>query len=360
MQAGNPDEALSPSSSAAAPSASTMPAIPHRGVSGWDICIDVNGVPEMRKISLRHLRCFAAVADTGSFTLAAARLYQTQSSLTATIQQFEEEVGLKLFDRTTRRVVMTEDAARFKPIADRVLQDFDTAIGDLKAISLSHRGHVRIASVPSMIEHVLAPALASFRRAYPDITISVSDGSADKVERAVLAGEADFGMASRLNNFPDLTYLPILGDRFGVLYPDDHPLAKIRQPLRWVDLSEFEHIALANDTGIGAFLDSHPALGFHQKASLHDRASSTNSLFAMLNLGGRISVLPELSVLASPLKKFTFRELSEPVITREVCLITRQLRSFSPNTQRLVDALMENIAEDYHWDGPRQDEGKAA
>jgi DNA-binding transcriptional LysR family regulator len=314
----------------------------------------------MRKISLRHLRCFVAVADTGSFTLAAARLYQTQSSLTATIQQFEEEVGLKLFDRTTRKVVMTADAARFKPVADRVLQDFDTAVGDLQAISLSHRGHARIAAVPSMVEHVLTPALASFQRSYPDITISVSDGSSDKVERAVLSGEVDFGIASRLNNFPDLAYLPIVGDRFGVLFPADHPLGAINRPLRWADLADFKTIALANDTGIGAFLDTHPALGMHHHASLQDRASSTTSLFAMLTLGGRISVLPELAVQTGPLKTFTFRELSDPVITREVCLITRQLRSFSPNTQRLVDALIETIPHDYRWEGSLGEHSKAA
>lgn len=301
-----------------------------------------------RKISLRHLRCFVAVADTGSFTLAAARLYQTQSSLTATIQQFEEEVGLKLFDRTTRRVVMTADAARFKPVADRVLQDFDTAVGDLQAISLSHRGHARIAAVSSMVEHVLTPALAAFQRSYPDITISVSDGSSDKVERAVLSGEVDFGIASRLNNFPDLSYLPIVGDRFGVLFPADHPLGTIERPLKWADLVEFKTISLANDTGIGAFLDTHPSLGMHH-ASLTDRASSTTSLFAMLTLGGRISVLPELAMQSGPLKKFSFRELTDPVVTREVCLITRQLRSFSPNTQRLVDALIETIPPDYRW-----------
>jgi DNA-binding transcriptional LysR family regulator len=313
-----------------------------------------------RKISLRHLRCFVAVADTGSFTLAAARLYQTQSSLTATIQQFEEEVGLKLFDRTTRRVVMTADAARFKPVADRLLRDFDTAVGDLQAISLSHRGHARIAAVPSMIEHVLTPALASFQRAYPNITISVSDGSADKVERAVLSGDVDFGLASRLNNFPDLAYMPIVGDRFGVLYPGDHPLGAIERPLRWADVADFKAIALANDTGIGAFLDSHPALDRHHHAILQDRASSTTSLYAMLTLGGRISVLPELAVHTGPLKSFTFRELTDPVITREVCLITRQLRSFSPNTQRLVDALFETIPDNYRWKDADGEHSKAA
>jgi DNA-binding transcriptional LysR family regulator len=134
-----------------------------------------------------------------------------------------------------------------------------------------------------------------------------------------------------------------------VLFPPDHPLGAIERPLRWADLAEFKTISLANDTGIGSFLDTHPALGMHHHANLTDRASSTTSLFAMLTLGGRISVLPELAMQSGPLKNFTFRELSEPVVMREVCLITRQLRSFSPNTQRLVDALIETIPLNYRW-----------
>src|SRR3546814_9915563 len=62
-----------------------------------------------RRISLRHLRCFIAVAEAESFTVAASRLFLTQSSLTTTIQQFEDLVGLKLFDRNTRRVVMRSE-----------------------------------------------------------------------------------------------------------------------------------------------------------------------------------------------------------------------------------------------------------
>src|SRR3546814_15519184 len=74
-----------------------------------------------RRISLRHLRCFIAVAEAESFTVAASRLFLTQSSLTTTIQQFEDLVGLKLFDRNTRRVVMTHEAQRFKIGADYIL-----------------------------------------------------------------------------------------------------------------------------------------------------------------------------------------------------------------------------------------------
>jgi DNA-binding transcriptional LysR family regulator len=305
----------------------------------------------MTKISLRHLRCFVAVADTGSFTLAAARLFHTQSSLTATIQQFEEAVGLKLFDRTTRRVVLTEDAVRFKVVADRVLRDFDNAIGDLQAISKSHRGHVRIAGAPSMIVHIVTPALAAFRRAYPDITISVRDGGSDKVERVVLDGEVDFGIASRLNNYPELDYVPILTDPFGVIFPNDHPLACTNGPIKWSDLSAYEYIALTTDTGIGAFLDAYPELGLHEKTNPYDHASSTTSLYAMLSLGGKISVLPALAAQAGPLKEFKFRELCEPMLTREICLITRRLRSFSANTQRILDVLMTTIKEAEHLYG---------
>ncbi|WP_345245463.1 LysR substrate-binding domain-containing protein [Pigmentiphaga soli] len=299
----------------------------------------------MRKISLRHLRCFLAIAETGSFTLAAARLFHTQSSLTATIQQFEEAIGMKLFDRTTRRVMLTDDAERFKVVAERILRDFDNAIGDLRAVAQSQRGHVRIAAAPSMIVHVLAPALARFRRAYPQITISVRDGGSDKIERSVLDGEVDFGISSRLNNYSELDYVPMLTDPFGVVFPRDHPLARTAGPVAWSELKSYECIVLTKDTGIGALLDSYPELGLRDGLELHDHASSTTALYAMLGLGGKVSVLPALAARAAPLAEFRFRELSAPRLSREICLITRHLRSFSVNTQRILSVLMATLKE---------------
>ena len=307
----------------------------------------------MTKISLRHLRCFVAVAETGSFTVAAARLFQTQSSLTATIQQFEEAVGLKLFDRTTRRVVLTDDALRFKSVADDVLRNFDNAIGDLKAISKSQRGHVRIGAAPSMIVHVVTPALAAFRSAYPNITISVRDGGSDRIERAVLNGDVDFGIASRLHNYPELSYVPILTDPFGVIFPDEHPLAEKKDRITWADLAPYDYIALTNDTGIGAFLEGYPELGLKEKSDPYDHASSTTSLYAMLSLGGKISVLPAVAAYAGSLQKFQFVELSEPTISREICLVTRHFRSFSANTQRILDVLMRTIKDSGHLNGAK-------
>lgn len=294
-------------------------------------------------IKLRHLRCFVAVADTGSFTLAANRLFQTQSSLTATIKQLEEAAGLKLFDRTTRRVELTKDAIWFKVVAERVLRDFDNAISDLQAVSKSQRGHIKIAVAPSMMTHVLAPTLKAFRRLYPDISISVYDQGSDKIEREVLDGEMDFGLSSRLNNFPDLDYVPVLADPFGVIFPKDHPLAAKRGLITWNDLKLYDYVGLTEDTGIGAILANQPELGLVGRSENHDHASSTTSLYALLLLGDKISVLPSLAARTSPLTEFEFRELHEPSITREICLITRHLRSHSPSTQRILEILLATI-----------------
>ncbi len=297
----------------------------------------------LRKISLRHLRSFLAVAKTGSFTLASARLFQTQSTLTATIQQFEEEIGLKLFERSTRRVELTEDAIKFQPVAEKIVRDFDNALNDLQAISKSQQGLIRIAAAPSMAVHILSPALLTFRQHYPEVNISIQDAGSAKIERAVLDGEVDFGLTSRLLNYPELDYRPVLHDAFGVVMPHDHVLAKINRPLKWADLANHPYIGLTSDTGIGALLETYPEISFGQNSDPHDRASSTTSLYAMLRLSGKISVLPSLAAKAGPMQEFLFAELTEPVIQREICLITRHLRSFSPNTQRILDVLMETI-----------------
>jgi DNA-binding transcriptional LysR family regulator len=280
-------------------------------------------------------------------------LFQTQSSLTATIQQLELSVGLKLFDRTTRRVELTRDAVWFKGVAERVLREFDNAIGDLQAAARSQHGHIRIAAAPSMMTHVLGPTLVSFRQFYPAISISVTDGGSDKIERAILNGEMDFGIASRLNNFTDLDYVPILSDPYGVVFPQDHPIARLERDVTWKDLEPYDYIGLTGDTGIGALLDQNPELGLQGRAAGSDRASSTTALYALLTLGGKLSVLPALAANSAPMSAFEFRPLHGPEVTREVCLITRHQRSLSPNTQRILEVLMATIKNADHLYGAR-------
>lgn len=295
-----------------------------------------------RTVSIRHLRCFLAVADSGSFTVAANRMFLTQSSLTATIQQFEEAVGLKLFDRTTRRVAMTEDARRFQGEAEKIIKAFDAAIGDLKALAQGQQGHIRIAAAASIIYQFLTRAIPVFRESYPNVTISLRDAGSEQVERMLLNGDLDFAITSRHKGYPDLDYTPLIEDRYGVLCMPQYRLGQGSKPLRWSELPSDAYVAFSSDTGIGSFLAANA--GFSPLFAMsHDEVSSTTSLYPLLSLGDRYSIVPALAARAEEYPELRFRELTEPVLTRKICLITRRLRSLSPSARRIMDILLETF-----------------
>ncbi|KQT08041.1 LysR family transcriptional regulator [Ramlibacter sp. Leaf400] len=294
------------------------------------------------RVTLKHLRSFVAVAETGSFTLASARLCVTQSALTAAIQQFEDAVGQKMFDRSTRRVELTRDAQRFLPEALRVLRAFDNAVGDLIALSSGGSGQIRIAAAASVIRQFLARSIEEFRQGYPDVSVTLRDAGAREIERLVLEGEVDFGIESSYQRSENLEYVPLVNDRYGVVCRTDMPLAAERGPLRWPDLPATGYVSFSADTGIGHFLRQHaphwPAL-----RDPHDEVTSTTSLFALLCAGPRYSVVPAMAFRPTEFPQLVFRELEAPTLSREICLITRRLRSLSSNAQRLLGVVVANL-----------------
>ena len=296
----------------------------------------------IRNVSLRHLRSFVELAEAGSFTAASARLFVTQSSLTVTIQQLESAVGLKLVDRTTRRVVLTDEALRFKEKAEKILRDFDTTITDLQAYASGQVGHIRIAAAASFIYYFLMSAINEFRKTYPNITVTLMDAGAERVERLVSEGEVDFAIASRHKHNEELDYVPLLKDQYGIVCQPDFHLAKSSKPMRWTDLPMEGFVAFTPDTGIGAFLrDNVGDLPVFQRRN--DEISSTTSLYAVLRRNGGYSILPALAVNLAGFTDFHYRPLERPVLEREVCLITRRLRTLAPSARRLLEVLLAAI-----------------
>ena len=226
-----------------------------------------------------------------------------------------------------------------------MLRDFETAIEDMRAIAASKKGHLKLAAVPSAVRHILIPALRAFRAKYPDITVFVRDGSADKIERAVLDGEVDFGLCGRSNAFPGLEYRPLVNDRFGVVFLDDHPLAALKRRVTWSDLEGHGQVTLTSDTDSGALLRTHPQLEGSRQPLEGDAASSTSSLLAMLTLGGKVAVVPALAAQSEFTRSYRFRLLHQPEINRELCLVTRPVRSLAAHTTRLLELMTVALAD---------------
>src|SRR5579863_5097012 len=126
-------------------------------------------------MELRHLRDFVAVADELSFTRAAKKLHVSQPSLTQQIKLLEQELGVRLLDRSRNRVALTEVGQGFLINARRVLALSEEGIQEVKRANRSETRQLRIGYVASLHYHLLPATLAAFQRAYPQVALNLFD-----------------------------------------------------------------------------------------------------------------------------------------------------------------------------------------
>src|SRR3712207_5779005 len=102
-------------------------------------------------MEVRQLRAFAAIAETRTFTAAAERVHVTQAAISMQIRQLEQEVGLPLFVRTPRRVVLTEAGERLLERAEMILREHDSALAELAELAGAEHGRLRVGSASGMV-----------------------------------------------------------------------------------------------------------------------------------------------------------------------------------------------------------------
>ena len=145
----------------------------------------------MRGSDYAELRAFAAVAEHGNFARAAARLGMSASALSQTIRTLEERMGIRLLNRTTRSVAPSEAGQRLLARLLPALADLDRAVADVAALRDTPAGLLRINAPRVAIVHRLAPLIAPFHAAYPDI---VMDVVVDDKLTDIVAGRFDAGI----------------------------------------------------------------------------------------------------------------------------------------------------------------------
>jgi len=283
-------------------------------------------------ITLRHLRTFIIVARQGSFNLAAEELSRTQPAITLAIKQLEEFIGIKLLERTTRRVTPTAEGENFLPIAQRLVRDFDTAIYDLRATAERRVGHVSMAIVPSVATNLLPPMIKTFSNNYPGINLHLDDDSSRGVQQRVERNEVDFGIGSIWQPSQNLDFTPLFSDQLKLVCHRDHPLSREPGPIQWDQLENETFL----DSGITKTLRTRQ----HFAASKFDFPNIT-TLMAMLKANLGVSILPSLAVPSADESLVT--RLLMPIETSEIGLITRRAWTLSPAAETMVETIIDEV-----------------
>jgi DNA-binding transcriptional LysR family regulator len=148
-------------------------------------------------MEIRQLKAFVAISETKTFTAGAKRVNITQAAISMQIRQLEESVGLPLFTRTPRRVILTEAGELLLQRARTILREHDTAIAEIAEIAGAEHGRLRIGSASAMFATVQLPAiLEHLKRKFPNAEITVISGTSSRLVEKILHGDIDMAFVS--------------------------------------------------------------------------------------------------------------------------------------------------------------------
>jgi DNA-binding transcriptional LysR family regulator len=278
-------------------------------------------------LTLRQFRAFVAVARLGGFTAAAKRLHLTQSALSGLVKELERSLGVRLFDRNTRAVALTQAGREFLPLAVRVLDDIQEAA-------------VRITDIASCT--LLPPLIAAFQEAHHRLEVRLTDTVLEQVLAKVRQGEVDLGIGPEPAPDPELDRVPLYAAPFMLACPVDHPLAR-RKRVTWSQLREERFITMIRNFRSQVMQGLHawpPDLEFRQFSEVALLTTALGMVRARLG----VTACPSY---AAPLVRgfgLVLRPLVDPVVRAELFVFTRKGRSLPPAAERFVDYLRQELA----------------
>lgn len=278
-------------------------------------------------LTVRQIKSFLNVAATGSFTRAAEKMHTLQPVLSQQIRDLEAELGVRLFDRTTRRVELTEAGTEFRSTATKIIEDLEMAVRNAHDLAERKRGRVVIAAPPLLAAAVVPPAVADFRQKYPGIEVRLVDAKTDQIVELVRNGHVDCAIGTFHAGEEGLSSIVLTRDSLMVFCASGHPLAG-RQTVRWQEMADLPLITLTRDSGIRLLVEVGYQAAQMRLVPAYEVTLITTAL-AMVEAGLGVAILPTYAWACARTLKIAAAIL-EPRIAREISLVTRSGRSIPP------------------------------
>ncbi len=290
-------------------------------------------------VELKHIRYFVAVADELHFTKAAYRLHMSQPPLSQLIRRLEESLGFKLFERTKRKVVLTNAGQILLQESRGILARVDLAVERAaRAARGGGGGHLKVAFIPWVdFTSKFSDVFSKFSENYPDVTIDFYSMQAAAASVALIEGRVDVAILSMPPLISSsLNGQLLLSDHVVVALPEDHILAKMELvPLK---LLEHEaHIVVAPDR-IGSFYEAVVTLCQQSGFTLKPRHTIDHpqTTLALVSAGVGVSLVPS-SYQNGRRSGIVYRPI-EPTMTVSIIVVWRR-EEISPVVRTFLEVL---------------------
>jgi LysR family transcriptional regulator, nitrogen assimilation regulatory protein len=287
--------------------------------------------------TVKQIEYFLTLSDIGSLSRAAAILGVTQPALSRQLGELEKSLGLRLFDRNGRGVVVTDDGQAFLGHAQKIIGQMQSAVADMQARQEKPRGRIRVGLPPRVANEISTDLVLHFREKYPEASISISEALSLPLREWLIAGRIDLAVLFGPNLTPQLFYKDIASEELVLVsstrLPYEIPFEKLREfPLV---LPSFPHSVRHLIEGISKQRDL--------TLNIVAEVDSMRSILPLVQHGVASAIVP-----SGALNLWTARtppqvaSIIEPSIKNRLVVAMAVARPSSPLT-RFTQSILENL-----------------
>jgi DNA-binding transcriptional LysR family regulator len=295
-------------------------------------------------MDLDQLRLFVDLVREQSFTRVAERNYITQPAVSLSIQKLEDELNTKLLDRTTRKVLVTDDGRVLYGYAREILEKVGDAKAELQERQDRMVGTMRLATVHSVGLYELPSTLKEYIRRYPEVNIQVEYRPSEQVYHAVADGDADLGLVAYPEERPGLVMVPFFEDHLVLICSREHPFSHHRSvPLKELDGQRF--------VGFQAEIPTRRALDTLMrragvKVDIRMECDNIEVLKKMVEVGIGVSLVPHLAVREEARSgALQVLRIADHALQRPLAIIHRKEKRLTRPQRAFIDLLTSEGAD---------------
>ncbi|BFM17976.1 hypothetical protein R50073_41590 [Maricurvus nonylphenolicus] len=297
------------------------------------------------RLDFRKLRYVVSIAQAHSITAAAKALSISQPALTRSIAEVEEELGIQIFQRLPRGMVLTEEGEKFVNRARILINDLDALSKDFRSGTENARKKLRIGIAPGVYLTLAAPSIADFAAEHLEIDIVTSVGRPQEVVPRLATGEVDVVLSTTyyMSHWPDIVVENITELQFAYLTRKGHPVEH-QEGIPEIEVMKYPAILPASTDWMHQDMAA-----LNEKLSLPPLKATyvtddINLIFSLLRkTDAYFPTVTTPSALVELSNQFNVMNVGLPLANRNLCLAYSKTRAVNPLAKSLLPFLREMI-----------------
>ncbi len=299
-------------------------------------------------ITSRQLKAFVLTARHQSFSRAAEQLFITQSGMSLLVRELETQLGVRLFERTTRKVALTEFGTQFLPIADRNVRELEAAALNLSRAAASVSHCLSIGAAPFPAAEIMPRAISVYAARNPRLQIRMFDAERARLLEMVKAGKIEVAVITSLPAEPPPGMRKTALARFALmLICPAADARKLPHEVRWDDVAAQRLIGLRPEHPMQQPVDEQLAR-VGRSAPPDATCNFLETQIAMVEAGVGAAVIPSTAMSACVKRKVTIHAIVDPVVWTDFCWVSNSAHQLSQNAEDFGEFLRGYLA---HIDG---------